>query len=233
MLAGGGSPVRVRRGGVVAASGPSVRSVVFAGCAVIVSLGGHVAAGGSLPGAGVLVAALAVVAVGYRVMLAGRERSWAVLAVGLAAAEGLLHWLFMTGTAAVAGEGLPGDGSMGAMPMPADLPQAAGPLAAGPLAGHGLGMVAGHLAAALVLSWFLRQGEQAVWAAARRSGAQLVWCAWSLMGCAATGWQVLAVRSSVGGLRWWSPPRVSGVGGHWVSGGRAWRGPPAPAGLPV
>ncbi|HEY6796069.1 MAG TPA: hypothetical protein VI248_15440 [Kineosporiaceae bacterium] len=207
-----------RSGGALTASQPSARAGVFAGTAVTVSLAGHVAMGGSLPDTVTTLVALAAVALGYRVVLAGRERSWAVLAGALMTAEAGLHWLFLTG---------PGGVELGAPSPEARTTMAAMPgMATTPGSPPGLAMLAGHLAAALVLAWFLRQGEQALWAAARRSGARVARCVRrAALPVTVRPWTAPAA-SPVRPGRPWASPRVTGVGGRWVSGGRSWRAPP-------
>jgi hypothetical protein len=240
--------VRVRQDDVGAATRPSVRSAVFAGTAVTVSLAGHVAAGGPPPDPFAVAVALAASAVAFWLVLAGRERSWPVLTVGLAATEALLHWLFMTGAvgsvtgAPAACPPAPGAGPMPfpmTMPMPMPMAVPGDPALApggwpapgvspGPVAGHGPGMLAGHLAASVVLAWFLRQGEAAVWAAARRHHAEIVRCRWARVLLGRWSRQVPIAPPAIRSRPVWTPPRVTGLGGRLVSGGRSWRGPPVP-----
>ena len=84
------------------------------------------------------------------VLLAARERSWLVLTAWLAAAQLLLHVI------------LPAAQASGHVHGPAGGAAPSAPL-----------MVAAHAVAAAVLGWFLRQGERALWSAARRAGVRL------------------------------------------------------------
>jgi hypothetical protein len=131
-----------------AASRPLVRAAGFAGIAVPVSLVGHLAGGGAAPDEATLLLAVAATTVAVRLLLAGRERSWAAISAALGGAEFALHTWFGSGTGSGAGTG------HGHLPDAVHL--------------TGVPMTAGHLVAALVLGWFLRNGERALWSSARR-----------------------------------------------------------------
>lgn len=145
-------PVR-DRDVALAASRPGVRAAAFAALAVPVSLAGHVAAGGSTPDDATLLLACALAVIGHRLVIARRERCWPVLALALASAEFGLHHLF----------GL--SGGHHAM----DAAQSGYTHATARHATSGAAMLAGHALAAVVLGWVLRQGEAALWSAARRA----------------------------------------------------------------
>ena len=129
---------------------PLGRAVAFAAVAVPVGLTGHLAARGQAPDEASVLLAFAAVVLGHRVLVAGRERSWPVLTAWLAAAQLLLHVV------------LPAAQASGHVHGPAGGAAPSAPL-----------MVAAHAVAAAVLGWFLRQGERALWSAARRAGVRL------------------------------------------------------------
>ena len=134
---------------------PLTRSVGFATVAVPVTLAGHLAGGGCVPDEASVLLGFALLVVAYRLLVARRERSWPVLAGCLGVGQVALHAL-MSGAATA----VPGPAGMAGM--------AAGPAAHGPLATTHM-MIIGHVVAAVALGWFLRQGEQALWSAARRA----------------------------------------------------------------
>ncbi|HEX2807216.1 MAG TPA: hypothetical protein VHN80_13720 [Kineosporiaceae bacterium] len=148
----------------LAASLPLARAFVFASVAVPVSVVGHVAGGGSAPDDATFPMAAALVVVAYRGLLAGRERSWPALALALAAAEPALHFLFVAGSRCTATVASGDPSPMPGMIMPGmEMPGPGGSHAA---VSAGLIMLAGHTASALILGWFLRSGERALWSAA-------------------------------------------------------------------
>ena len=212
--------------GVPAASRPSARAAGFAVAAVTLGLAGHVAAGAPPPDVVTVVASTVLVAVGYRVVLAARERSWPALAALLGAVQLLLHWLFTVGART-------GDGGPMAMPDGLSMTHAAAHGGTAP----GSAMVVAHLAAALVLGWFLRQGEQALWAAARRLVAQRWAARWAARWTRARRAlrpvpvtpPALTTTAPAASVRSWTPPRITGLGGRRADGGRSWRAPPAPS----
>jgi len=219
-----------RQDAALAASRPSVRAGGFAVAAVTVALAAHTAAGGPAPDVVTVLAAAVLVAVVHRVVLAGRERSWPDLLVGLGAVQCVLHWLFG------AGPGMPGvpDASAMAHAEAGAAAEAGAVGAAGVPAWHGPDMLAAHLVAAAVLAWFLRQGERALWSAARRGvvrdRAHVLAAVVAAVLAAVTSRPAPApavpARTS---SRSWRPPGVRGLGGRWVRGARSWRAPPSAA----
>jgi hypothetical protein len=136
-----------------------LRSAGFAAVAVPVTLAGHDAAGGHHPDTASLLLALALTTVGHRLVLAPRERSAVTLVTALGLAQFGLHLLF--------GGRAPSGQMTGQMTH-----HMAGPM--GPATAHGVAMspllmIVAHGGAAVVLGWFLRQGERALWTAARRA----------------------------------------------------------------
>jgi hypothetical protein len=204
----------------VNASWPLLRSVVFGGVAVVVSLVGHVAAGGAIPDAAGLLLALAFTVSGYRVLLARREQSWIILTGALGLVELVLHEVFMAWAA-----GPPMSSGMRGPGMGAAL--------GGDGAGHSEAlwpnptMVLAHLLAAVMLAWVLRQGEAALWSAARRGVARL----WRpVVGVVA---RVVAALVAVTPVRTQRPrshaqivPELGRWRPRWATAGRARRGPP-------
>jgi hypothetical protein len=240
------------------ASRPLLRAFAFAGIALPVSLVGHVAAGGMAPDPATFLLACVLTALGYRLVLAGRERSWPVLATSLGVAEWVLHSVFMSGGSmpradSLPGEisatpfftadaqlcgmltpGMPGMTTMDGHPGPAAASGGGSDLLGGITSGLAtsvMGMLVAHLAAAVVLGWFLRQGERALWTAARRilhaagrGMRRLRSVLARSIGCA-----VVAVRPRVCGMRrarWYAQGWLSR---HLTTGGRFWRGPPRAA----
>jgi hypothetical protein len=204
---------------MLTASRPLLRAVGFAGIAVPVSLVGHLSAGGEAPDEATLLLAIVATTVTFRLLLAGRERSWPVLSAALGLAETVLHTLFCS---SAHGSGY----DVAAPAIPAGMHGStigAGLVAVGP----GLPMTASHLLAALVLGWFLRNGDRALWAAARRvtvtAGAML---------------RPLRALLASAGLVPLEPARLEPLGvvpsddpahrRYRATGGPPWRGPPVP-----
>ncbi|MEU7409817.1 hypothetical protein AB0B40_10920 [Streptomyces sp. NPDC042638] len=126
----------------------SLRAAVFAALCVLLAAGGHTLATGMTPPVHAQVTGLVpVFAAGY--LLGGRERSLAAIGGGTLTAQGGLHLVF----------------------------GAAGPHTT--MVMHGMRMAsthaltphatAAHAGAALVLSWWLRRGEAALWSLLRRT----------------------------------------------------------------
>jgi hypothetical protein len=130
----------------------STRATVFAAVCVTLAAIGHVAAHGTVSPwamgagfAGVLVVAWA---------LTGAERSLATIMGGLLGGQFMLHSLFMSATPPAGG------------PMTMQQPMSV----AGAGTGHSsMTMTFAHVVAAVVAAWWLRKGERAVWALARRA----------------------------------------------------------------
>ncbi|MFF5013607.1 hypothetical protein [Streptomyces sp. NPDC001165] len=125
----------------------SVRAAVFAVLCVLLAAGGHVLATGAAPPVWVQAAAfMPVFAAGC--LLGGRERSLAAIGTGTLVAQGGLHLVFHTARphhVAMAMHGM----------RMAD---------AHALTPHA---TAAHVGAALVLTWWLRRGEAALWSLLR------------------------------------------------------------------
>lgn len=135
-------------GGMSASLGVrSLRAAVFAVLCVLLATGGHVLAVGVAPPVSVQGAGgLAVFAAGL--LLGGRERSLVGIGGGTSAAQGGLHLAF--------GAARPHTGTvMHGMRMAPHL-HASAPHA-----------TAAHVGAALLLTWWLRRGEAAVWSLLR------------------------------------------------------------------
>ena len=213
--------MRCGRGHLVNASWPLLRSLVFGWMAVVVSLAGHVAAGGTVPDAAGLLLALALTVSGYRLLLACRERSWPVLAGALALVELALHRLFMAWAAGPSmGSGMSGSGvgtatgldGMGRAMAPCPSPTM---------------MLVAHVLAAVFLAGVLRQGEAALWSAARRGVARLWQPIVTVMA------RVLAAMVAVTPVRLRGARHCSQIvvelgrwKPRWANAGRARRGPP-------
>ena len=141
----------VRGGGSALAAGqPLVRAVAFAGTSLVVSLIGHVCSGGHTPDHATVLLAGVLVMLCHLAGAGRRELSWPTLSGALLAGQFGLHLVFDAGP-------MPG-GHAHLQALPPALGMRPGP------------MLLGHLLAAAVLGWFLRQGEQALWSAARRGG---------------------------------------------------------------
>ncbi|NNN34499.1 hypothetical protein HLK59_29895 [Streptomyces sp. S3(2020)] len=193
----------------------SLRAAVFAVLCVLLATGGHVLAVGVAPpvsaqGAG----GLAVFVAGL--LLGGRERSLAGIGGGTLAAQGGLHLAF--GAARPHPGAVPRAGMvMHGMRM-APHPHALAPYihASAPHA------TAVHVAAALLLTWWLRRGEAALWSLLR-------WAVAFVPGLVAWWRAAEGFRGVPGGLepvrpvgdRTWSPLRV------WLRYAVRRRGPPA------
>lgn len=158
---------------------PSVRvlrAAVFAALCVLLAAGGHALATGSAPPVWVQAAGFGPVFTAG-CLLAGRERSLAAIGAGTLAAQGALHLAF----------------------------DAVGPHAMMPM--HGMGAMQGmsgmgmahqhaltphatvaHVGAAVVLTWWLRRGEAAVWSLLRRAASLVP----GLMPGLVAWWQVRA-----------------------------------------
>jgi hypothetical protein len=209
----------------LAASLPLARAFVFAGVAVPVSVVGHVAGGGSAPDDATFLLAAALVVVAYRGLLAGRERSWPALTVALAAAELALHFLFVAGSRGAVTVASGDSSTMTGMAMPGmQLPESAGNNAT-VLAG--LIMLAGHTASGLILGWFLRSGERALWSAARRAGGQICGVIRALLRVLSLIVLIPVERAhpTHGPI----PAPDADLRRFRATGGRFWRGPPARA----
>ncbi|MEH0430339.1 hypothetical protein QBB34_29310 [Streptomyces stelliscabiei] len=143
----------------------SLRAAVFAVLCVLLATGGHVLATGVTPPVWTQVAGgLAVFVVGC--VLGGRERSLFGIGSGTLASQGALHLAFHAvrphSVMVVRGMRL-------------------SHVSAHPLTPHA---TAAHIAAALVLTWWLRRGEAALWS--------LLWWAVALVPGLAAWWQVAA-----------------------------------------
>lgn len=195
---------------------PSVRALraaVFAALCVLLAAGGHALATGTAPPVWMQAAGF-VPLFGAGCLLGGRERSLAAIGTATLTAQGGLHLAFdavhpHTGALTSAIHGMQGMHGMAAMP-------ALHTMGAMP-AVHGMRMAhthalaphatIAHLGAAVVLTWWLRRGEAAVWSLLRRAAAFVPGLAawWQVRGGA---WRVRAapdpVRPSADGPR---PPR--------------------------
>lgn len=128
----------------------SVRAVVFAVLAVLLAAGGHALATGAAPPVWVqAVGFVPVFAGGW--LLGGRERSLAGIGGGTLAAQGGLHDAFDAGRP----HAVPGMHTMQGLRM-------AHQHALTPHA------TAVHIAAAVLVTWWLRRGESALWSLLRR-----------------------------------------------------------------
>ncbi|MEV7383582.1 hypothetical protein [Streptomyces lydicus] len=140
----------------------SVRAAVFAVLCVLLAAGGHALATGMAPPVCIQAAAFGpVFAAGC--LLGGRERSLAAIGTATLAAQGALHLAFHTGQPHHATTVMHG------MPM----------AHAHALTPHA---TAAHLGAALLLTWWLRRGEAALWS--------LLWWAVAFVPGLASSWQV-------------------------------------------
>ena len=164
-----------------------MRAAVFAALCVLLAAGGHALATGAAPPVWVQAAGFGpVFAAGC--LLAGRERSLPAIGAGTLTAQGGLHLAFdsVRPHPGMTMRGMPGMGGMQAM--------------------HGMGMAhshalaphatVAHVGAAVVLTWWLRRGEAALWSLLRRA-ARLVpglaaW--WQVRG---GGWRVPDPRDAV------------------------------------
>jgi len=137
-------------GHAVASAGMrSLRAAVFAVLCVLLAAGGHALATGMAPSVGMQIAGgVAVFVAGC--VLGGRERSLVGIGGGTVAAQGGLHLAFDTARPHMA------MAAHGGMRM-------AQPHALTPHA------TAAHVGAAVVLTWWLRRGEAALWSLLRRA----------------------------------------------------------------
>lgn len=132
----------------------TTRATVFAAVCVMLAAAGHAAAGETATLWGMGLGFAGVLAVAW--VLTGAERSLATIGGGLLGGQFVLHSLFVSLT--------PRPGGGGAAMHHA--------MAASPSAGSGHGgaaMTLAHVVAAVVAAWWLRRGERAVWALARRA----------------------------------------------------------------
>ncbi|QXJ23265.1 MFS transporter [Actinomadura graeca] len=129
----------------------TARAVVFATVCVTLAATGHaLASRDTVPAWAVLAGFGTVLAVTF--VLAGHERSLATIAGGLLGGQFALHTLFASATD----------------PM---LHHAPGASHGGAVQGSGTAMTLAHIAAALLSALWLRRGERAAWALARRLAA--------------------------------------------------------------
>ncbi|MCX5424327.1 hypothetical protein [Streptomyces sp. NBC_00078] len=175
------------------ASVRGVRAAVFAALCVLLAAGGHALATGAAPPVWVQAAGfLPVFAAGC--LLGGRERSLPAIGAGTLAAQGGLHLVFdavrphsmalMQGMHGIHGmHGMHGMHAMQGMRMAPT--QALTPHA-----------TAAHVGAAVVLTWWLRRGEAAVWSLLRRAATLVPGLAawWQARGGA---WRVPVARDAV------------------------------------
>jgi hypothetical protein len=214
----------------LAASLPLARAFGFAAVAVPVSVVGHVAGGGSAPDDATYLLAAALVVAAYRGLLAGRERSWPALTLALASTELALHAVFGFGSPAAVTAASGDPATMPGMQMPGmmmpgmQMPEAGGNHAA---VSAGLIMLAGHTASALILGWFLRSGERALWSAARRASVHLRSVIWPLL--TVLSLIVLVPVEPAYPTHGPIPAPDAGVRRFRATGGRFWRGPPTGA----
>ncbi len=126
----------------------AARSVVFTAVCVVLAAVGHTAAShGAVPAWAMLAGFGTVLGVCH--LLAGHERSLWTIMGGMLGGQFALHTLF-------AGAAEPAPHHMtGAVAAPEHAPS-------------GTGMTFAHVAAAVVAAWWLRRGERATWALARR-----------------------------------------------------------------
>ncbi|MFF4269870.1 hypothetical protein [Streptomyces sp. NPDC001536] len=180
----------------------SLRAAVFAVLCVLLATGGHVLAVGVAPPVSVQGAGgLAVFVAGL--LLGGRERSLVGIGGGTLAAQGGLHVAF---GAARAHAGMVTQGMRMAPHTHAAVPHA----------------TAAHVGAALLLTWWLRRGEAALWSLLR-------WAVAFVPGLVAWWRAARGFRGVPSGLepsrrvgdRAWSPRQV------WLRYAVRRRGPPA------
>ncbi|GAA1818060.1 hypothetical protein [Actinomadura chokoriensis] len=152
----------------------TARAIVFATACVALAVLGHVLAGGAAVPVWAGLSGFGAV-LGVTLMLAGHERSLATILGGLLGGQFALHTLF---TAAAPHPPLPmpamADHAGGAHASGMHAAMAAGAdtmAASAPHDPNGLVMTLAHCVAALVAAWWLRRGERAAWAMARRVAA--------------------------------------------------------------
>lgn len=127
-------------------TGTGARATVFAGSTVVLGVVAHVLGGGAAPGLGLVLFLTAVCAVLWAGVAGAVEQTLPRLLAGVVAVQVALH-------VALLGHGHTGHAAMHG---------------AGHAHGLTLSALAGHLVASLLLAWWLRLGEQAVWSATRR-----------------------------------------------------------------
>ncbi|MDT0330681.1 hypothetical protein [Nocardiopsis lambiniae] len=119
----------------------AIRTGAFASVCVAVSVGGHAASSGQgVPPLGLLLGALVIL--GSAWVLTGRERRWGAITGWMLWGQLALHLVFSLTASA-------GHGHDEAL---------------APVLDGGAGMPAGHLVAAMVCAWWLRQGESTLFA---------------------------------------------------------------------
>lgn len=158
----------------------TARAVVFATACVALAVLGHVLAGGAAVPLWAGAAGFGAV-LGVTLMLAGHERSLATILGGLLGGQFALHTLF-TAAAPHPAPAIPVNPAMPAMAEHAPAmhtPAMHAAMSAGadvitapaPHDTNGLVMTLAHCVAGLVAAWWLRRGERAAWAMARRVAA--------------------------------------------------------------
>ncbi|MFF4252738.1 hypothetical protein ACFY1L_16155 [Streptomyces sp. NPDC001663] len=133
-----------------------LRAAVFAALCVLLAAGGHALATGAAPPVWVqAVGFVPVFGAGY--LLGGRERSLAAIGAGTVTAQGGLHLAFdaVRPHTAMAMHGMQTMHGMRMAHSHALTPHA----------------TAAHVGAAVVLTWWLRRGEAALWSLLRRAAA--------------------------------------------------------------
>ena len=134
------------------------RAGVFGGASLFLATAGHVVGGGTLPGAGLL----ALTAIGLAlvsVTLTARRVRFAVLLVGLAVEQILLHLLFHAASTAV---------TCAAVVMPGHSMSGASVCGGGSASTGGWPMLVSHALAVLATAWLLARGERWLWRVADR-----------------------------------------------------------------
>lgn len=137
---------------------------MFATVCTVLAIVGHVAAGRTtVAPRAVVVGFVALYLVAW--VLTGTERSLATILGGLLGGQFMLHALFAASAPATVQAAIPAATVVGPHSMqPASATGPAG-------GGGGLTMTIAHVIAALVAAWWLRRGERAAWALARRTAA--------------------------------------------------------------
>lgn len=142
---------------------------MFATACTVLAIAGHMAAGRTtVAPRAVVVGFVALYLVAW--VLTGTERSLATILGGLLGGQFMLHALF---AAAAPTAGIAAAHSM--RPVSATGSPDSG----------GLAMTIAHITAALVAAWWLRRGERAAWALARRMAALSAYPLWALRSLAA------------------------------------------------
>ncbi|WP_371668654.1 hypothetical protein OG985_13870 [Streptomyces sp. NBC_00289] len=148
-----------------------LRAAVFAALCVLLATGGHVLATGMVPPVWAqAVAFLPLCAAGY--LLGGRERSLAAIGAATLTAQGGLHLAFdaVRPHTATAMRGMQGMGS-GRASHVAHMMHGVRMVQPHMVNAHALTphATAAHVSAAVVLTWWLRRGEAALWSLLRRA----------------------------------------------------------------